>query len=109
MTLAEFLHDLSDYYGERYPKTMAREIAKRLKTYTPRRLEALFETIIESHPRQYRQVPDVYVIQRALERTPRPGVPLLEDDSDPPVSPDEVRRVIAELAREKRAKEEHDG
>ena len=102
MTLKEFLTDLSDYYGEKYPKTVVRELARRLRDFPPARLDALFTTIIESQPRQYRQAPDVYVIMRALERTPRVGVPLLTDASDPPVSPDEVRRVIAELAREKR-------
>jgi len=102
MTLKEFFADLSDYYGEKYPKTVAREIARRLKGFTPDRLTALFATIVESQPRQYHQVPDVYVILRAMERTPRPGVPLLQDDSDPVVDPAEVREMAGRLAKEKR-------
>ena len=101
MTLREFLTDLSDYYGEKYPKTVVREIAKRLKNFGPDQLTALFAVIIESHARQYRQAPDVYAILKALEHTPPPRRPLLEATTEGMVKPEEVQAMVRDLVREK--------
>ena len=95
---ARWIQQVEDYYRDTYPRSMQVKIIDILPKSQPA-LKALFEVIIHSVSAQYRTVPDVAAIEKALHEV-ADGYPELSQPAPVALLPDNTEGIPLEAIHE---------